>query len=85
MKSMFKVISQSEPVAVTTQNGQTQKSVLVLQECGGRYENSYVASLLGNQIMLAAGAMVWASLRFTAREYKGSMFMDCTVGEIIPL
>ncbi len=85
MKSMFKVISQSEPVSVTTQNGQTQKSVLVLQECGGKYENSYVASLLGNQIKLAAGSMVWASLRFAAREYKGSSFLDCTVGEIIPM
>lgn len=49
MKSLFKVVSQTDPVTINTQNGTTQKTTIVLQEFGGKYENSYVASLLGNQ------------------------------------
>lgn len=84
MKSLFKVISQTEPAPIKTQNGEIQKSTVVLQECGGKYENSYVASLLGNQIKLSANSLVWAVLRFSAREYNGSSYMDCTILEIIP-
>lgn len=83
MKTMFKIVSQSEPVTINTQNGTTQKSTIVLQELGGKYENSYVASLLGNQIKVYAGDLVWASLRFTARDYNGSTYQDITIQKII--
>lgn len=83
MKTLFKVISQSEPVSINTQNGPTQKSTIVLQEPGGKFENSYVASLLGNQVKVYPGDFVWASLRFSAREYNGSNYQDITIQEII--
>lgn len=84
MKSLFKVVSQTDPVAINTQNGTTQKSTIVLQEFGGKYENSYVASLIGNQVKFYAGETVWASLRFSAREYNGSSYQDISIQEIIP-
>ncbi len=85
MKSLFKVVSQSEPVSINTQNGATQKSTIVLQEAGGKYENSFVASLIGGQIKVSPGDIVWASLRFSAREYNGSVYQDITIQEIVPL
>lgn len=82
MKTLFKVISQSEPVSINTQNGATQKSTIVLQEVGGKYENSFVASLIGGQIKVCPGDIVWAALRFSAREYNGSTYQDITIQEI---
>lgn len=83
MKTFFKVVSQSEPVSINTQNGQMQKSTIVLQEIGGKYEDSYVASLLGNQVKFYPGDYVWAALRFTAREYNGSSYQDITIQDIV--
>ena len=83
MKSLFKVVSQTDPVTINTQNGTTQKTTIVLQEFGGKYENSYVASLLGNQAKFYAGDIVWASLRFSAREYNGSSYQDITFQDIV--
>lgn len=85
MKSLFKVVSQSEPVSINTQNGQMQKSTIVLQEVGGKYENSFVASLIGGQVKVCPGDIVWAALRFSAREYNGSTYQDITIQEIVPL
>ena len=83
MKSLFKVVSQTDPVTINTQNGTTQKTTIVLQEFGGKYENSYVASLLGNPAKFYAGDIVWASLRFSAREYNGSSYQDITIQDIV--
>ena len=83
MKSLFKVVSQTDPVTINTQNGTTQKTTIVLQEFGGKYENSYVASLLGNQVKFYAGDIMWASLRFSAREYNGSSYQDITIQDIV--
>ena len=83
MKSLFKVVSQTDPVTINTQNGTTQKTTIVLQEFGGKYENSYVASLLGNQAKFYAGDIVWSSLRFSAREYNGSSYQDITIQDIV--
>ena len=85
MKTLFKVISQSEPVSINTQNGQMQKSTIVLQELGGKFEDSYAAALLGDQIKLSPDDYVWASLRFSARNYNGSVYQDVTIQEIVQL
>ena len=85
MKTLFKVISQSEPVSINTQNGQMQKSVIVLQELGGKFEDSYAAALLGDQVKLSPDDYVWASLRFSARNYNGSVYQDVTIQEIVQL
>ena len=83
MKTLFKVVSQSDAISINTQNGPSQKSTIVLQELGGKYEDSYVASLIGNQIKVYPGDFVWASLRFSARDYNGSTYQDITIQEIV--
>ena len=60
---------------------------IVLQELGGKYENSYVATMFGEQARgrFIAGELVAAALRFTTREYNGQMYQDVTVNEIVRL
>ena len=60
---------------------------IVLQELGGKYENSYVATMFGEQarVRFPTGELVAAVLRFTTREYNGQMYQDVTVNEIVRL
>jgi hypothetical protein len=90
MKSIFKVIAQSEPFAVQSQKaegGQISKCNIVLQEPGGKYENSYVATILGEQANMhfVKNELVVASLRFSTREYNGQVYQDIVVNEIIKI
>ena len=90
MKSIFKVIAQSEPFAVQSQKaegGQISKCNIVLQEPGGKYENSYVATILGEQANMHffKNELVVASLRFSTREYNGQVYQDIVVNEIIKI
>ena len=68
-----------------SENGVLNKRTLVLQELGGKYENSYVVSVLGNlaSIQFSEGDLVIATLRFQSREYNGQMFMDVVATEIV--
>ena len=88
MKQIFKVTAQSETFSVPSQKaegGQISKCNVVLQEPGGKYENSYVATILGEQanIRFAKDDLVVASLRFSTREYNGQVYQDIVVSEII--
>ena len=90
MKSIFKVIAQSEPFAVQSQKaegGQISKCNIVLQELGGKFENSYVATILGEQANMhfVKNELVVASLRFSTREYNGQIYQDIVVNEIIKI
>ena len=90
MKSIFKVIAQSEPFAVQSQKaegGQISKCNIVLQEPGGKYENSYVATILGEQANMhfVKNELVVASLRFSTREYNGQVYQDIVINEIIKI
>ena len=84
----IRVITQTAAVSIQKQDGtQTQKCSLVLQELGGKYENSIVATMLGNMASLKfyQNDIVAASLRFSHREYNGQYYMDCTVRDIIKI
>ena len=90
MKKFFRVIAQSEPFAVQSQKaegGQISKCNIVLQELGGKFENSYVATILGEQanMRFAKDELVVASLRFSTREYNGQVYQDIMVNEIVKL
>ena len=90
MKQIFKVMAQSETFYVPSQKaegGQISKCNVVLQEPGGKYENSYVATILGEQanIRFAKDDLVVASLRFFIREYNGQVYQDIVVNEIIKI
>lgn len=86
MKTLFKVISQLEPFSVSKQDGsQLTKCQIVLQEIGGKYENSYVCTLLGNTALCKffPGDLVYAALRFQHSEYQGKFYQDIIVQDII--
>lgn len=86
MQNLFRVVSQSEPVSINTQNGSTlQKSTVVLQEVNGKYGDCYMASLLGNQIKLYPNEYVWAALRFSVKEYNGANYQDIIIQDITSL
>ena len=90
MKKFFRVIAQSEPFAVQSQKaegGQISKCNIVLQELGGKYENSYVATILGEQanMRFAKDELVVASLRFSTREYNQQVYQDILISEIVKL
>ena len=68
-----------------SESGVLNKRVLVLQELGGKFEDSYVVTALGNlaTIEFAEGELVLANLRFQTREYNGQVFMDVIANELI--
>ena len=83
-------MAQSETFSVPSQKaegGQISKCNVVLQELGGKYENSYVATILGEQarIRFELDDLVAASLRFSTREYNGQTYQDIVVSEIIKI
>ena len=84
---ILKVVQQGEAYAVQSQKaegGQIQKCNIVLQELGGKYENQYVAAMLGNMALCrySVGDIVAVRLRFQTREYNGQVFQDITVSDI---
>ena len=90
MKTFFRVLAQSELSIVPSQKaegGQLSKCSIVLQELGGKFENSYVATVLGEQskMRFAKDELVVASLRFSTREYNGQVYQDIVVNEIIKI
>ena len=90
MKTFFRIKAQSETFAVSSQKaegGQISKCNIVLQELGGKYENSYVATILGDQARtrFELNDLVAASLRFSTREYNGQVYQDIVVNEIVKL
>ena len=70
-----------------SESGQLNKRNLVLKELGGKFENEYAVSVLGNaaSLQLSEGDLVLATLRFQTREYNGQVFQDITVTEIYPV
>lgn len=86
MKTLFKVVAQQEPFTVNKSDGSTlNKCTIVLQEIGGKYEDSYVCSLLGNSALCKfySGDLVYASLRFQHSEHQGKFYNEITIQDII--
>lgn len=86
MKTLFRVIAQQEPFQVNKQDGSIlNKCTIVLQEIGGKFENSYVCSLLGNSALCKfyPNDIVFASLRFQHSEYQGKFYNEITVLDIV--
>ena len=88
MKEMIlRVVSSGEMISVKSEkseNGVLNKRNLVLQELGGKYENCYVVTTLGNlaSLVFQPGELVIATLRFQTREYNGQVFMDVVATEL---
>ena len=74
----MKVVMQGEPFAVQSQkaeNGQVMKCNIVLQEVGGKYEDTYVAAMLGQlaSCKFYAGELVYAVLRLQRADVSGHL------------
>ena len=82
----YRVMKVGDVTEVTTrESGKLNKRTLVLQELGGsKYENEYVAVLLGNAAALEfyEQAVVVAKLVFQTHEYNGQVYQDVTAKEI---
>lgn len=88
MKKLFRVVAKTSEVIVPNKDGgQTSKYTLVLQETGGKYEPSYVATVFNHEprCHLETGDLVYAILRFQAHEYNGQWYQDIVVKELIPI
>ena len=90
MNNFYRVTAQSDTFAVPSQKaegGQISKCNIVFQELGGKYANSYVATVLGEQarVRFEKDDLVAASLRFSTREYNGQVYQDIVVNEIVKL
>ena len=90
MRNFFRVKSQSDAFFVQSQKaegGQVSMCNVVLQELGGKFENSYVATIFGEQARTRFDRddLVAASLRFSTREYNGQTYQDIVVNEIVKL
>ena len=97
MKGIFKVVQQGEAFAVQSQkseNGQTMKCNIVLQELGGKYEDQFVGAMLGNAATCRffPGDVVAASLRFSTHDHPSTgsgqahtTYQDILVTDIVKL
>ncbi|MCQ2245454.1 MAG: hypothetical protein MJZ69_01550 [Bacteroidaceae bacterium] len=86
MKSIFKVVSCGELQQVPSgkpEGGVISKRNVVLQELGGKFENTYSVTMLGNsaQCQLYANEVVAAALRFLVHEYNGITYQDIVLSE----
>lgn len=90
MKNVFRVVNCGEMFSVKSEkseNGILNKRNLVLQELGGKYEDQFVVSLLGNLAICQyyPGDIVYGVLRFQVREYNQQTFQDIVVNDLIKL
>jgi len=88
--TILKVVKCGEMFSVKSEkseNGQLNKRNLLLKELGGKFENEYAVSLLGNAASLVfyENDVVAATLRFQTREYNGQLFQDITATDIVKL
>lgn len=89
MKKLFRVVAQTPTVQVPSQEGGQETSVcnVVLQELGGKFENSYVVSLYGNTAMCKymSGSLVYGALHFRAKESNGQWYQNIVAKELLPI
>lgn len=84
---ILKVVSCGEPFTVKSEkneSGVLHKRNIVLKVPGGKYEDTFVATMLGSlaQCQFYENDLVMAVLRFSAREYNGQTFQDIIINDI---
>lgn len=87
---ILKVVSQGTVSYIPSQKqegGQLAKCVIRLKEPGGKYENEYLVTLLGNlaSCVFYEGDLVVASLRFQVHEVNGAQYQDIVANDLIKL
>jgi len=87
---ILKVVRQGEAFSVQSQkqeSGQIRKCNIVLRELGGKYENEYACTLLGNlaECRFYEGDLVVATLRFMTHDYQGQTYQEILATDLLPL
>ena len=88
--SILKVIKSGDMFSVKSEKsetGQLNKRNLVLKELGGKFENEYAVSVLGNaaSLVFSEGDLVIATLRFSTHEYQGQTFQEILATDIVKI
>lgn len=88
--NIFRVVSQQAVTYVPStkeESGQLAKCVIRLKELGGKFENEYLVTLLGNlaSCVFSEGDLVAASLRFQVRDVNGSSYQDIVANDIVSI
>ena len=70
-----------------SETGVLNKRNLVLKELGGKFENEYAVSVLGNATSLVfyENDLVVVTLRFQTREFNGQTFQDIVATDIVKI
>ena len=88
--SILKVVKIGDMFSVKSEKsetGQLNKRNLVLKELGGKFENEYAVSVLGNaaSLVFSEGDLVIATLRFSTHEYQGQTFQEVLATDIVKI
>lgn len=90
IRQIMRVVSCGAVQQVASQKaegGMLSKRQMVLQEIGGKFEDQFVGTLLGNLAVceFQPGETVAAAVRFSAREYNGQVYQDIIITDLVRL
>ena len=87
MQVIAKIEKWAQLPDVQTQNGMTNKALVVLRCAGGRNSEGFVGTAFGIVAgkPLAVGTVVVADVHFNTHEYDGKVYQDVNIFDLMPL
>ena len=87
MQVIAKIEKWAQQPDVQTQNGMTNKALVVLRCAGGRNSEGFVGTAFGIVAgkPLAVGTVVVADVHFNTHEYDGKVYQDVNIFDLMPL
>ena len=87
MQVIAKIEKWAQQPDVQTQNGMTNKALVVLRCAGGRNSEGCVGTAFGIVAgkPLAVGTVVVADVHFNTHEYDGKVYQDVNIFDLMPL
>ena len=87
MQVIAKIEKWAQQPDVQTQNGMTNKALVVLRCPGGRNSEGFVGTAFGAVAgkPLAEGTVVVADVHFNTPEYDGKVYQDVNIFDLMPL
>ena len=87
MQVIAKIEKWAQQPDVQTQNGMTNKALVVLRCAGGRNSEGFVGTAFGIVAgkPLAVGTVVVADVHFNTHEYDAKVYQDVNIFDLMPL
>ena len=87
MQVIAKIEKWAQQPDVQTQNGMTNKALVVLRCAGGRNSEGFVGTAFGIVAgkPLAVGTVVVADVHSNTHEYDGKVYQDVNIFDLMPL